>query len=53
MVEELRKRKAITDRTKLIATHFSHGGRWLYDDLVTNFKPHGIDVAYDGMTISL
>jgi phosphoribosyl 1,2-cyclic phosphate phosphodiesterase len=53
MADELRKRKAITDRTKLIATHFSHGGKWMHDELVEHFRPHGIDVAYDGMIITV
>jgi phosphoribosyl 1,2-cyclic phosphate phosphodiesterase len=50
---ELRRRGAITDATRVIATHFSHGGKWLHQDLVRYFMPHGIEVAYDGMVVSV
>jgi phosphoribosyl 1,2-cyclic phosphate phosphodiesterase len=53
MVDELRKRKAITDRTRIFATHFSHGGKWLHEELVRYFLPHGIRVAYDGLTVNV
>jgi len=52
-VRRMREVGAITSSTKLIATHFSHNGRALYDDLLEHFKPHQIDVAYDGMTIEI
>jgi phosphoribosyl 1,2-cyclic phosphate phosphodiesterase len=51
MVEELRKRGAITQRTKCIATHFSHNGNLMHEELVEAFLPHGIMVAFDGMVI--
>jgi phosphoribosyl 1,2-cyclic phosphate phosphodiesterase len=35
------------------ATHFSHNGGWLHEDLEEFFAPHGIEVAYDGMKIPL
>jgi phosphoribosyl 1,2-cyclic phosphate phosphodiesterase len=53
MVEELRRRKAITDATRVIATHFSHGGKWMHEELVRYFVSHKITVAYDGMTIRI
>jgi phosphoribosyl 1,2-cyclic phosphate phosphodiesterase len=53
MANELRTRNAITGNTRLIATHFSHGGKWLYQDLVKFFMPHGIEVSYDGMVITV
>jgi phosphoribosyl 1,2-cyclic phosphate phosphodiesterase len=51
MATELRRRGAITQSTRVIATHFSHGGKWLYEELFRYFRPHGIDVAYDGMIV--
>jgi phosphoribosyl 1,2-cyclic phosphate phosphodiesterase len=47
--ERLRRVGAITEQTTLVATHFSHNGGALYDELVTAFAPHGIRVAADGM----
>ena len=51
MVTELRQRKAIVDRTRVIATHFSHGGKWMHEELVRYFGPHRIEVAYDAMVV--
>jgi phosphoribosyl 1,2-cyclic phosphate phosphodiesterase len=53
MVRELRSRGAIVDRTRVIATHFSHNGGYLHEDLVRAFLPHGIEVAFDGMVIAV
>ena len=49
MAQELRRRGAVTDATTLVATHFSHNGGLMYEDLVRAFLPHGIQVAYDGI----
>jgi phosphoribosyl 1,2-cyclic phosphate phosphodiesterase len=51
MADELRRRGAVTDRTKLVATHFSHNGGLLHEELCAAFLPHGILVAYDGITL--
>jgi phosphoribosyl 1,2-cyclic phosphate phosphodiesterase len=51
MVDELRRRRAITDKTRIIATHFSHNGGLLHEELVRRFLPHGIEVAFDGMIV--
>ncbi len=51
MTEELRRRGAITDGTRVIATHFSHNGGLLHEELVLAFLPHGIEVAFDGMVV--
>jgi phosphoribosyl 1,2-cyclic phosphate phosphodiesterase len=51
MAEELRRRGAVTDKTKLIATHFSHNGGLLHEELVEAFLPHNIAVAFDGMIV--
>lgn len=53
MADELRSRGAITPRTRCIATHFSHNGRLLHEELVAAFLPHGIEVAFDGMVVKV
>jgi phosphoribosyl 1,2-cyclic phosphate phosphodiesterase len=53
MVDELRRGGAIVDRTRCIATHFSHNGRVLHEELVRALMPHGIEAAYDGMVVSV
>jgi phosphoribosyl 1,2-cyclic phosphate phosphodiesterase len=52
MVAEMRQRGAIQAQTRIIATHFSHNGRILHDELIAAFQPHGIEVAFDGMCVS-
>jgi phosphoribosyl 1,2-cyclic phosphate phosphodiesterase len=51
MAEELRQRGAITEKTKMVATHFSHNGGLLHEELVEAFLPQGIAVAFDGMIV--
>jgi phosphoribosyl 1,2-cyclic phosphate phosphodiesterase len=51
MTEELRCRGAVNERTRLIATHFSHNGLLLHEELVAAYLQHGIEVAYDGMLV--
>ncbi len=53
MANELRQRNVITPKTRCIATHFSHNGRLLHEELVTALLPHGIEVAFDGMVIEV
>jgi phosphoribosyl 1,2-cyclic phosphate phosphodiesterase len=53
MVDELRRRGAISDRTRLIATHFSHNGKLLHEELVRALMPHGIEAAFDGMAVNV
>lgn len=38
---------------RVIATHFSHNGGLLHDELEERFGPHGIEVAYDGMEVEI
>lgn len=38
-------------KTQLITSHHSHSSGFMHDELVEIFKPHNIDVAYDGLTI--
>ncbi|MGQ9731825.1 MAG: MBL fold metallo-hydrolase [Candidatus Zipacnadales bacterium] len=53
MVAELKSVGALTPNARAIATHFSHNGGALYDELVEFFAPHGIEVAYDGMIVEV
>lgn len=53
MRDELRERGVITPQTRVVATHFSHNGGMLHEELLAHFTPLGIDVAYDGMTLEL
>jgi len=52
-IERLREVGAVTDRTQLVATHFSHNGKGLYDDLRAAFDPHNVIVAYDGLVLDV
>jgi len=42
---------AITEKTPVFVNHFSHNGKGLHKDLCGFFEPHGINVAYDGLTL--
>ncbi|MDA0577525.1 MAG: MBL fold metallo-hydrolase [Verrucomicrobia bacterium] len=53
MAKELRKRGTLSARARLVATHFSHNGGLLHEELVQRFLPHGIEVAFDGMTVAV
>ncbi|MFD0693000.1 MBL fold metallo-hydrolase [Paenibacillus sp. GCM10027628] len=37
----------------VIVTHFSHNAGLLHEDLTDIFKPHGIQVAYDGLIVDI
>jgi phosphoribosyl 1,2-cyclic phosphate phosphodiesterase len=47
------QRGALASDARCIATHFSHNGGWLYADLERFFTPHGIEVAWDGLSVTL
>jgi phosphoribosyl 1,2-cyclic phosphate phosphodiesterase len=51
MADEMRARGIATDATRIIATHFSHNGGLLHEELVRAFLPHQIEVAFDGMVV--
>ncbi len=53
MIDRLRGVGAVTDATRLIATHFSHNGGLLYDELSERFAPHSVRVAYDGLSVKV
>lgn len=48
MAQALREVGAATEKTRLIATHFSHNGALMHEELMETFLPHGILVAFDG-----
>ena len=50
---KLEEQGSLAKKPRLIATHFSHHGGWLHQDLESYFAPHGIEVSYDGLRISL
>jgi phosphoribosyl 1,2-cyclic phosphate phosphodiesterase len=52
MVEALRRGGAIVDRTRCVATHFSHNGKLSHEELVRALMPRGIEAAFDGMVVS-
>ena len=43
----------VDDRTAFIATHFSHNGGLLHDDLVKALQPGGVVPAFDGMIVEI
>ena len=51
--DELTKLGALAAGCRFIATHFSHNGGWLHDQLCEFFEPENIEVAYDGMELEL
>ncbi|MFP4249401.1 MAG: MBL fold metallo-hydrolase [Armatimonadota bacterium] len=53
MRQELLKLGALSEDSRVVATHFSHNGGWLHEQLEDFFTPHGIEVAYDGMQLEL
>jgi phosphoribosyl 1,2-cyclic phosphate phosphodiesterase len=52
-VADLRRRGAIADHTRVIATHFSHNGGLLHEQLAERFKRDGVEVAFDGMVVTV
>jgi phosphoribosyl 1,2-cyclic phosphate phosphodiesterase len=53
MKRELVSRGCLKPTCRVIANHFSHNGGWLYAELEAYLGPHGIEVGYDGMVVSL
>jgi phosphoribosyl 1,2-cyclic phosphate phosphodiesterase len=51
--DELARRGALAAGAQVLATHFSHNGGALHDELERFFTPHGVSVAYDGLRITL
>jgi phosphoribosyl 1,2-cyclic phosphate phosphodiesterase len=53
MVEEFRRRGIANDQTRFIATHFSHHGGLLHEELSQTLLPHRIQPAFDGMVVQV
>ena len=51
--DELLKRGAMNDSSRVVANHFSHNGGLTHEGLVAQLGPAGIEVGYDGMEIEL
>ncbi|MFQ6133720.1 MAG: hypothetical protein ACE5R4_16890, partial [Armatimonadota bacterium] len=51
--QELEKRGALAPNCRFFATHFSHNGGALHEELEELLAPHGIAPAYDGLELDL
>lgn len=51
--EKLLAMGCLAEETPVIATHFSHNGGMLHEELENALRPHGILTAYDGMVLNL
>jgi phosphoribosyl 1,2-cyclic phosphate phosphodiesterase len=49
----LREEDQLMPSAPVVATHFSHNGGLLHDELEAALNPHGITVAYDGLRVSV
>jgi len=53
MKEKLLDENALRPNGKVVATHFSHIGGMLHEELEEALSPAGIEVAYDGMVVEI
>lgn len=53
VIDILREKNIVDDKTVKISTHFSHNGGIIYDVDEPKFREKGIIMAYDGMEISI
>lgn len=51
--DQLRKVGAAKPDTRCIITHFSHNAGVLHEEFEEIARPHGIEVAYDGMVVDV
>lgn len=51
VVKEMKETGMADDRTIFVVNHFSHNGGALHEEMEQAMAPHGILVAYDGMTV--
>jgi phosphoribosyl 1,2-cyclic phosphate phosphodiesterase len=52
-VRWLRDARLLRPGGRILATHFSHSGNPLHEELVERFTPLGVEIAYDGLEIIL
>jgi len=51
--DRLRELGCLGAKSRVFANHFSHNGQCAHENLEKIFAPHGIEVAWDGLTVSL
>lgn len=51
--ERLIRMNSADESTRFVATHFSHNGQMMHEDLEKAFEPHGILTAWDGMSVEV
>lgn len=51
--EQMLREGIASEETVFVATHFSHNGGLLHEELEARLNPHGFLVAYDGMRLAL
>jgi len=51
--ERLIGMRCIKEETPAYATHFSHNGLGLHEELQARFSQHGMTVAYDGLAVEI
>ena len=52
-VERMRKSNFVKPTTRFILTHFCHNGILLHEEYEEICKPYDVEIAYDGMEISI
>ena len=50
--DRLTELNRVNQKTRYIANHFTHNNGSLHEDLENWFRPHGIEVGYDGMVLN-
>lgn len=53
VVVRMRKEGMLAHGARAVATHFSHNGGLVHHELEEAFKPHDIEVGYDGMIVEV
>ncbi len=53
MKNKLLEQRALRPEARVVATHFSHIGGMLHEELESALAPAGIEVAYDGMIVEI
>ncbi len=51
MYNQFKEMNVVTDKTKVLVTHFSHNGGMLHADIENAVKDYGFITAYDGMCL--
>lgn len=51
--DKLAELGVLKENCRCITNHFSHNGAPLHSDMEDFFKPHGIEVAFDGLTVEI